>query len=194
VSGNDRNVSVSVDRSATDTEAELDVERYGRAVTTTGPSDDEVAETVDQVAIDRLQRAYADVVNRRAWGDLADVFAPDVTISLELVTRPTVELVGAAEFTEFIAPAMARFGFFEFVILNSHIELWPGGDRSAATARVFMCELRTDVDGHERTDSYGLYRDRYVRTADGWRIAARRYRSLAHFPAGDWHPLPDDLS
>ncbi|MGB6058766.1 MAG: nuclear transport factor 2 family protein [Microthrixaceae bacterium] len=155
-----------------------------------GVSDDEVAATVDHVAIDRLQRAYADLVNRRAWDELAGVFDPDISITLDLVSRPTVELVGVQEFASFIGPAMERFGFFEFVILNSYIDLWPGGERSAATARVFMCELRTEVGQTQRSDAFGLYRDRYRKTYDGWRIAERRYQSLAHFPAGDWHPLP----
>lgn len=163
-------------------------------MTTDGPLDGELAATVDHVAIDRLQRAYADLVNRRAWDELDAVFARDIAITLELVTRPTIELVGAAAFTAFIAPAMERFGFFEFVILNSHIQLWPEGDRTVATARVFMCELRTAVDGSERTDAFGLYRDRYERTGAGWRIATRHYRSMAHFPPGDWHPLPLDLT
>ena len=162
-------------------------------MTTKGDVDHELAATVDHVAIDRLQRAYADLVNRRAWAELDGVFAPDIAITLELVTRPSIELVGAEAFTAFIEPAMERFGFFEFVILNSHIQLWPGGDRSAATARIFMCELRTPAQGSERTDAFGLYRDRYERTGAGWRIAARHYRSVAHFPPGDWHPLPDDL-
>lgn len=155
-----------------------------------GVSDDEVAATVDHIAIDRLQRAYADLVNRRAWDELAGVFARDVSITLDLVTRPAVELVGVQEFAAFIGPAMERFGFFEFVILNSHIDLWPGGDRSSATARVFMCELRTEGDERQRSDAFGLYRDGYLKTDDGWRIASRRYQSLAHFPAGDWYPLP----
>lgn len=156
------------------------------------PTGDEVAATVDHVAIDRLQRTYADVVDRRAWSELSEVFADDVTITLELVNRPTRQLHGIDDFTAFIEPAMARFGFFQFVILNSRIDLWPDGDRGVATARIFMCELRTGPEGGERTDAFGLYRDRYVRTPVGWRIAARRYRSLAHFPAGDWFGLPDD--
>ena len=160
----------------------------------TQPDDVAIAETVDHVAIDRLQRAYADLVNRRSWDELDGVFASELRITLELVTRTAVELCGADEFAAFIGPAMDRFGFFEFVILNSHIELWPDGDRDTATARIFMCELRTGPEGGERTEAFGLYRDRYVRTAAGWRIAARHYRSLAHFPSGDWLGLPDNLS
>lgn len=153
--------------------------------------DDDVAATVDHVSIDRLQRAYADLVNRRAWIELSSVFTPDVEITLDLVSRPTVDLAGVEAFVAFIAPAMKRFSFFEFVILNSHIELWPDGDRTAATARIFMCELRTEVGQKDRSDAFGLYQDSYSRSDEGWRIVARRYQSLAHFPAGDVRPLPD---
>ncbi len=152
-----------------------------------------IEETVDHVAITRLQRAYADIVNRRAWAELVEVFVPGITIDLDLVTRPPQRLVGAEAFASFVGPAMARFTFFEFVILNSHVELWPGGDRTAATARVFMCELRQGEGEVERTDAFGLYRDRYVLDGDEWRIAARRYRSMGRFPPGESFPLPADL-
>ena len=151
---------------------------------------DDLDQTVDHTAIDRLLRAYADVVNRRAWAELADLFLPDATVELDLVTAPPRTIHGPAELGAFVGPAIARFGFFEFVILNAHVDLWPDGDRDTATARVFMCELRQDTETRERSDAFGLYRDRYQRTADGWRFAHRRYRSIARFPAGDVFPLP----
>ncbi|MBX3285241.1 MAG: nuclear transport factor 2 family protein [Actinobacteria bacterium] len=151
---------------------------------------DHIERTVDHVAIDRLLRSYADVLDRRAWTELPGLFAPDATVELDLVTSPVRTIDGPELLAEFIAGAVARFSFFEFMVLNAHIELWPNGDRDAATARVFMCELRQEVASGERSDAYGLYRDRYVRTADGWRFAHRRYRSMARFPAGDVFPLP----
>ena len=157
-----------------------------------------MSETDDTVAIDQLQRAYADAVNRRDWDALARIFRPDAKISLDLVTRPPIDIVGPEALGAFIAPAIERFTFFQFVILNSHIELWPDHDHNAATARLFMCELRatagaTDADGGaERDDAFGLYRDRYARTDGGWRIAERRYRSMARFPSGQVFPLDTD--
>ena len=49
----------------------------GRRFHSPFPMPDPAAETVDYVAIQRLQAAYADVVNRRAWPELADLFRPD---------------------------------------------------------------------------------------------------------------------
>jgi hypothetical protein len=163
------------------------------------------SETDDAIAIDRLQRAYADAVNTRDWPALHGIFLPDASLSLDLVTRPAMSFSGPDAIGGFIGPAIERFAFFQFVILNSHVDLWPGGDHDAATARLFMCELRATrasppADPAEpgepaaRDDAFGLYRDRYERTPDGWRIAARRYRSMARFPSGDVFPLPTDLA
>lgn len=154
-----------------------------------GPAADALAEVVDHSAISRLQQAYADAVTRRAWDDVRTLFLPDATIWLDLVTRPAIELAGADALVDFVSGALQQFSFFQFVILNSHVELWPGGDRSAATARVFMCELRQRVGETERTDAFGLYRDTYRKVEGGWRIAARAYRSLARYPSGEVFPL-----
>lgn len=156
-----------------------------------GPTADDVAATVDRVAIDALQRGYADGVTARDWDAVRALFLPDATVSLDLVTRPGRELVGVDEIVGFIAPAVERFSFFTFVILNSAVDLWPGGDRGAATSRIHMCELRVPDGQDERDDAYGRYLDTYRRTPDGWRIAERRYRSLARFPDGPVHPRPE---
>ncbi len=153
-----------------------------------------IEEAVDYLAIVRVQRHYADIVNRRAWSELAEVFSPTVTIELDLITREPIRLHGLDTFAAFVGPAMAGFAFFEFVILNTHVELWPDDDRTAATARLFMCELRQNEGAAERNDVFGLYRDRYELVDEHWRIVARRYRSMGRFPAGDSFPLPDDLA
>jgi hypothetical protein len=66
-------------------------------------------------------------------------------------------------------------------------------DGDAATGRVYICELRGDEDG-VWSEAYGLYRDGYRRRDGGWRIAARRYTSLARRLAGgtDLFTLPTD--
>lgn len=136
---------------------------------------DPTAETVDYVAITRLQATYADVVNRRAWAELSDLFRPDALVRIDTVTRPAIELRGPAAVGDFIGPAIAHFEFFEFVILNSVVTI--DGDR--ATGRIFMCELRQDRESGRFTRAFGRYEDTYVRHDGRWWFATRDYRSLA---------------
>lgn len=156
------------------------------------PMPTELDALLDHSAIDRLQRAYADGVSMRDWEQVRGLFLPDAKISLDLVTRPAVQLAGPEELTDFVSTALERFSFFQFVILNSHIEA-SAADPDAAKARMFMCELRLPVGGRKREESYGLYRDTYRRTDQegygGWRFASRWYRSVARFPDNEVFPL-----
>lgn len=159
---------------------------------------DPSAELADHLAIERLQSQYADVINRRAWAELHRLFVPDMLLHLDTVTSPVRELHGADQIGEFIGAAVQRFSFFEFVPLSSHIEPYPDGDHDAATARLWMCEVRCGADSHpgagEWSSAYGLYRDAYRREGDRWWFAERRYRSLARTGAdGGVLPMPDDL-
>src|SRR5262245_13011722 len=62
-------------------------------------------ETADYIAICRLQSAYADVVNRRAWPELAPLFVAGAPVTVDTVTNPVVELEGADALGQFIAGA-----------------------------------------------------------------------------------------
>ena len=141
------------------------------------------------LAITRLQAAYADVVTRRAWPELDDLFLPDAPVHVDTVTNPVIELVGPAALGQFIGGAIERFEFFEFVPLNTVVDVQ--GD--TATARLYMVELRQDRDGGRWSNAFGLYQDRYARSGeDGrWRFAERHYQSLARTsPATVVFPLP----
>lgn len=148
--------------------------------------------TDDVVAIERLQSAYADVVNRRAWPELDGLFLPDAVIRIDTVTRDPFELVGPKALGEFIDGAVQRFAFFEFVRLNAHIELDLDGDPDAARCRLFMCEIRRDVGTLDWSVAYGVYHDRYLRSLDGWRFHRRDYQSLTR-TGGGVAPFPHHL-
>ena len=159
----------------------------------TGPPADEVAEAVDHLGVTRLLSAYADAVTRRDWDTLAGLFLPDCVVHLDLVTRPAQEVVGPDAMAEFVSGAIDRFEFFEFVVLNHHVDLWPGGDRAAATGRVFMCELRQLHGATRRTDAFGRYDDNYAKVDGRWRFAGRRYRTMARWPEGVVFPMIQDI-
>jgi ketosteroid isomerase-like protein len=134
--------------------------------------DDDATRAV--VAIQRLQAAYADAVTRRDWAAVRGQFEPDAVVHIDTRTRDPFALEGPDALVAFIDEAIRRFAFFEFTILNSTVDV--GGDE--ATGRLYICELRTDAEG-TWSEAYGLYRDTYTCRDGAWRIAARRYASLA---------------
>ena len=156
------------------------------------PTADELAATVDHVGVSRLLAAYADAVTRRDWAVFGDLFLLDCTVALDLVTRPPRAVTGPGPLAEFVAEAVERFAFVECVVLTSHVDLWPDGDRSAATGRVFMCELRQLHGETRRTDAFGRYDDTYARVDGRWMFARRRYRSMARWPEGVVFPMIQD--
>jgi hypothetical protein len=128
------------------------------------------------VAITRLQATYADVVTRRAWAELGPLFVPDAPIRIDTVTRPVVDVVGAPGLADFVAPAVERFEFFEFVILNTVIDVQT---TTTAAGRLYMVEVRQERATHGWSNAFGLYEDDYTLHEGRWRFARRRYRSLA---------------
>ena len=50
--------------------------------------------TDDVVALGRLQTRYADVISRRAFPELIDLFRPDAVVTIDTVTRPERRIVG----------------------------------------------------------------------------------------------------
>jgi hypothetical protein len=141
------------------------------------PTDLEVAEMVAWVALRRLQSRYADIVTRRAWPELAGIMRPDCVITVDVVDR-ALEFHGPGAIGDFIGTQLEQFDFFEFVILNTVIDIDPTA--GTATARMYMQEARQDVADGRRSDTYGVYHDRFARDADGrWWFARRRYRSYA---------------
>jgi hypothetical protein len=142
-------------------------------------------ETVDYIAIRRLQAAYADIVTRRAWAELSTIFRPDAKVVVDKMDGEPLTLDGPGGVGDFISAAIAHFDFFEFVVLNTVVEL--DGDR--ASARMYIWELRHDPVGG-RSDAFGLYRDDHVRVDGRWWFAGRRYQSLARTVPADVSVFP----
>jgi hypothetical protein len=146
-------------------------------------------ETIDYIAIRRLQAAYADAVTRRAWDELDDLFLPTATVTVDTVTSEPIRLTGGGAVGDFIAGAVERFEFFEMVILNSVVDLG-SDDPDAAHARQFTCELRQDKSNGRWTNAYGLYRDEYARRDGRWWFSGRQYQSIARTGRADIFPFP----
>lgn len=143
----------------------------------------------DYVAIRRLQAAYADVVSRRAWPELTALFTDDCEIVVDRRSQEALVLRGPGELGRFVGDAIRRFSFFEFAVLNAVIDV------AAARGRLWMCELRVEIESGQFTQAFGVYHDRYERHDGAWRFAARRYHSLARTaPEMQVFPFPSELS
>jgi hypothetical protein len=136
-----------------------------------------LAETVEYVAVRRLQDRYADVVTRRAWDELHEIMRPTCTLELDLGDR-TMGFDGPGAIGEFIGTELLRFSFFEFVILNTVVDVRL--DDGTAASRMYMQELRQNVEDGRRTNAFGVYHDSFERDDDGrWWFARRRYASYS---------------
>ncbi|HEY5170365.1 MAG TPA: nuclear transport factor 2 family protein [Acidimicrobiia bacterium] len=156
------------------------------------PLRDALQDTIDYVAITRLQNAYADAVTRRAWAEFDDMFVAGAPVRVDTVTSPVIELTGPNEVGAFIGSAVERFEFFEFVPLSTRVVLRAGGDADRATARLYICELRQDAASGRSTQAFGVYRDDYRRVDGDWRFARRDYQSLARSGRGETFAFPED--
>lgn len=151
---------------------------------------------LDHHAIDRLHASYADAVNRRAWSEVAGLFLDDAEVELDTGGPDPIHLAGPAALASFLDGAVQRFAFFEFIALTLHVEPRSHDTPDESSARLWMCEVRRDVDTLDWSVAYGLYRDRYRRVDGTWRFAARRYRSITRtgadvFPLPSFGPPPD---
>lgn len=127
-------------------------------------------DSTEQVALTALQHRYGDVVSRRSWDELAELFTPNCSLVLALGGGDQT-LQGADEIVGFVADAVSRFDVFVFEVMNAVVETGP-------TGRMWIHELRWQ-DG-EQTDAYGLYEDTFAQDAQGcWQFASRHYTSIS---------------
>ncbi len=154
---------------------------------------DALQDTIDYVAITRLQHAYGDVVTRRAWPELDDLFLADAPVRVDTITNPVIELTGPHEVGAFIGTAVERFEFFEFVPLSTRVFLRVDGDVDHAGARLYICELRQDAATGHASQAFGIYQDEYRRVDGSWWFARRDYQSLARTGRGDVFEFPSPI-
>jgi hypothetical protein len=137
----------------------------------------------DHLAIGDLYSAYADLMSRRAYAELAEIFLPDTAVVVELPSH-TREIRGPEAFGEFVAQRIAHLAFFQFVNLNVLVDLAGDEPHDRASARLHFCELHHDAaDGGMRV-LHGLYQDGFAKRDDRWWFVRRRFTPLAVVEGG----------
>ncbi len=158
-------------------------------------------EMSDRLEIQDLLARYSFAIDERDWDALDRVFTPDARIDYS-------ETGGAkgsfAQIKAWLPDALKRFPMFQHMVATTRLDL--AGDTANCRTILFNPMVhRADSGGGEagvdQVFFIGLwYRDRLIRTADGWRITDR-YEEMAYShnvptmaPAPDLMPAADPTS
>jgi hypothetical protein len=136
----------------------------------------DIAALTDRIEIDDLITRYATAVDSRDWVLFRSCFLPDATLDYTTAGGPAGSVDDMASWLE---QTLTMFTLSVHYVSNRAVEL--AGDE--ATGWLAYYNPNTLADGGLLM-SGGHYRDRYVRTADGWKFAARATEGnwLKHLP------------
>ncbi len=122
----------------------------------------------DRTEIRRLADEYAHAADTGDGARFAAAFTDDGV----LIASATSRYDGTAELAT-VPAKLARYRRTQHLVGEQTIDL--DGDTATAVTGCEAHHVHLDDDGVERDRVLHLhYRDRYVRTPDGWRIAERR--------------------
>lgn len=122
----------------------------------------------DRIEIDDLLTRYAMALDAKDWPVWETCFTSDAFIDYTAAggVKGTV-----AEVRQWLSEVMANFEMTQHLVTNRAVEL--DGDTANSRCSLFNPMGLRDKDGMIVFFDGGCYRDRLVRTADGWRIAER---------------------
>jgi SnoaL-like domain len=123
----------------------------------------------DRDEIVDLTLRYATAIDSRHYSLLATVFTTDAELDYGEVGQWT----GAADITDFMEMAHAGAAHTMHRLTNQVVAV----DGDTATVRTYVDALILAEDG-SGANPVGFYDDEVVLTADGWRIAKRKYTSV----------------
>lgn len=113
--------------------------------------------------------AYTWALDTRQFDDLRRVFHPEATADLR-----GKSCTGATEIIERISRSVSRFDATQHLIGNHQITV--DGDTATCRCQLHSQHTSYGLAGGENLVIGGMYIDRLVRTADGWRIIHREMR------------------
>ncbi len=120
----------------------------------------------DHAAIVDLAVRYCWALDERNFDDLRQVFTPDATATLG-----GVDCAGIDAIIERVDRALTPLDA-SMHLVGSH-QVAVDGDRATARCYLHAQHVRRGTEGGDNFVVAGIYDDRLVRTADGWRIAHR---------------------
>lgn len=125
-------------------------------------------EISDRLEIQDLLARYSHAIDRRDWGALDRVFTQDAYIDYASMGGASGTL---PHIKQYLAQAMANFKGFQHLVATTELTL--EGDHARGRT---ICHnpMIMDLDGKDWVFFCGLwYVDKFMRTAQGWRISER---------------------
>ena len=126
------------------------------------------AERLDRADIAEVLVRYASGIDRRDWPLFRSCFTDDLEADYGTIGTRS----GGDAMTEWMTEMHEACGHTMHRISNVVVDL---DEADRARARSYVDALIMGADGSGGAHAAGYYDDELVRTADGWRIARRRY-------------------
>ena len=128
----------------------------------------------DHIEIDQLQQRYFRSMDTWDYDLLATVFATGAVVRYDALQGADTTY---PEMIPLFRNFNCHFSFMQHMGGQLLIEL--DGDRARSSHAMRAIHVQTPHEGEEnRWVIYGQYRDRLVRTPDGWRIEERHYQGM----------------
>jgi hypothetical protein len=127
----------------------------------------ETSKLLDERDIVAVAFRYCRALDTKDWPLLGEVFLPDSTADLS----SGVDLIGIDAIVQRIRTALEHLDLSQHLVGNHEVTI--DGDTATHQCYLQAQHVRQAATGGPNYLVGGQYRDRLVRTADGWRIAHR---------------------
>jgi 3-phenylpropionate/cinnamic acid dioxygenase small subunit len=138
--------------------------------------EDTVQGLLDRTAISDVQLRYATGVDTRDWPLFRSCFTDEIETQSSSAGGSPPQHVKADEWVERVRRTIDGLTATQHLITNQVITL--NGDEAACVAYVQARHHLPNETGGSEQVMYGSYTNRFVRTAEGWKIRARQLTVL----------------
>ena len=119
----------------------------------------------DELAIRSLVATYSDATNRGDLEGMVNVYAPDG----ELIAFGGPAAIGHDAIRRIVGSTIESYEWIFQMTHSGLVEV----EGDIAHGRWWVSEI-AHIGGGNASQFYGVYQDKVIRTADGWRFASRR--------------------
>lgn len=125
----------------------------------------------DRLAVSEVLDDYARGIDSKDWDLVVSCFTSDAILDYTAFSGPAGT---PGQVVEWIAASVTNFAMTQHHITNRHITL--DGDEAVCVSELFAPMGMVSGEGKmTMLFTGGAYNDRFVRTADGWKISCRTF-------------------